>query len=264
MRALLLLTILVGLLPASAARAALQTKTIEYTQDGTALEGYLAYDDAVTGTRPGVLVVQEWWGLNDYIRGRARQLAGLGYVAFAPDIYGKGVRPTTMAEAQKAATTYLNDRALMRARAQAGLDVLRRQSNVNTKQLVAIGYCFGGAVALELARSGADLVATVTFHGILNTPHPEDARNIKGKVLALTGADDPFVPPDQILAFEQEMRNGRVNWQLSIYGGAVHGFTNPANGTDPSKGIAYNEQADRRSWAEMRMLFDETFGPVRR
>jgi dienelactone hydrolase len=260
MRAMLLSIVLAAVLPAGVAHAAIQTKTIEYTENEITLEGYLAYDDAAVGKRPGVLVVHERWGVNDYIRGRARQLAELGYVAFAPDIYGKGVRPPTMAVASETATVFLSDRALLRARARAGLDVLRRQDNVDASRLAAIGYCFGGAVALELARSGADLAGVVTFHGVLSTPRPEDARNIKGKVLVLTGADDPMVSPEQVVAFEKEMRDAHVNWQVNSYGGAVHGFTNPANGTDPSRGIAYNAQADRRSWAEMRMFFDEVFG----
>jgi len=263
MRAILPSVLLAAMVWTGVAHAAIQTRTIDYSENEIDLEGYLAYDDAVAGKRPGVLVVHEWWGVNDYIRGRARQLAEQGYVAFAPDIYGKGIRPPTMAVAGETATVFLNDRALLRARAQAGLEVLRRQENVDPSRLAAIGYCFGGAAVLELARSGAEVLGTVSFHGILTTPHPEDARNIKGKVLVLTGGDDPNVPPDQVDAFEKEMRDAHVNWQVNSYGGAGHGFTNPANGTDPSRGIAYNAQADRRSWAEMRMLFDEIFpGPA--
>jgi dienelactone hydrolase len=146
----------------------------------------------------------------------------------------------------------------MRERAGAGLAVLRKHPAADPARLAAIGYCFGGTVALELARGGADLAAVVSFHGGLDTPTPEDARNIKGKVLALHGGDDPFVPPAQVEAFQAEMRNGRVDWQFVAYGGAVHSFTNPEAGNDHSKGAAYNEAADRRSWIAMNAFFAET------
>ena len=242
------------------AQARLVTKTVEYHQGNTVLEGYLAYDDAVKGKRPGVLVIHEWTGVNDYVKKRVDQLAALGYVAFAADIYGKGVRPSTPELAGKEAAKYRGkDRSLLRARAQAGLDVLAASPQVDAGHLAVIGYCFGGTAALELARSGASLRGTVSFHGGLDTPVPADALNIHGKVLALHGADDPHVPPDQVAAFQQEMRLAKVDWEMVYYGGAVHSFTNPDSGNDPSKGVAYNAEADRRSWAEMKMFFDEIF-----
>jgi dienelactone hydrolase len=247
------------LLVPSAARAALVTRDVDYQQGETALQGYLAYDDAVKGKRPGVMIVHEWWGVNDYVKGRARQLADLGYVAFAADIYGKGVRATTMQEAQQASAPFRTDRALLRARARAGLEVLRKHELVDPKRIAAIGYCFGGMTVLELARSGADVAGVVSFHGGLGTPNPEDAKNIKAKVLVLHGGDDPNVPPEQVLAFQDEMRKAKVDWQMVIYGGAVHSFTNPASGNDPSRGAAYNEKADRRSWEAMRVFFAEIF-----
>ena len=254
------LSLLFITLLASNARAALRTEYVEYKEGGTTLEGYLAYDDAVKGPRPGVLVVHEWWGLNDYAKKRADQLAGLGYVAFAADIYGKGVRPKTPQEAGALASKFRGqDRSLMRARARAALDVLKKNPLVDPKRVAAIGYCFGGTVALELARSGADVAGTVSFHGGLDTPNPADAKNIKGKVLALAGADDPYVKAEQRLAFEDEMRKAGVDWYLTVYSGAVHGFTNPENGTDNSKGSAYNEKADRRSWQAMKDFFAEIF-----
>jgi len=146
----------------------------------------------------------------------------------------------------------------MRARAAAGLDVLRRRKEVDTARLAAIGYCFGGTTVLELARSGADLAAVASFHGLLNTPTPGDARNIKAKVLVLHGADDPFVPMKQVEAFQEEMRKGGVDWEFISFGGAVHRFTNPEAGSDNSKGTAYNERADRRSWEAMKTFFAET------
>ena len=252
-----LLLVAAVLLSANVARAGLHTEPIEYKHGDVVLEGYLAYDDSTQDKRPGVLVVHEWTGHNPYVRKRAEQLAGLGYVAFALDMYGKGVQAKDAKEAAQLASTYKNDRKLMRARANAGLDVLRKQPLVDTERLAAIGYCFGGTTVLELARGGADLAGVVSFHGDLATPTPEDARNIKGKVLALHGADDPFVPPAVVAAFEEEMRKGAVDWQLVKYGGAVHSFTNPGAGNDNSRGAAYNEKADHRSWEAMKVFFAE-------
>jgi dienelactone hydrolase len=258
-RALLALFFLAAALAAAPrAEAKVITETIEYRHEGTTLEGVLAYDDAVAARRPGVLVIHEWTGVGPYVERRARELAALGYVALACDIYGKGVRPKTAEEAGAQASIYRRDRVLMRARARAGLEALRAHRLVDPGRLAAIGYCFGGGVALELARSGADLRAVVSFHGNLDTPDPADAKNIKAKVLVCHGADDPHVGPDQVAAFEREMRAARVDWQLVIYGGAVHSFTNPDAGSDPSRGAAYDEAADRRSWAAMRALFAET------
>lgn len=242
------------------AEAKIISKTVDYRLGDTVLEGYLAYDDSVVGKRPGVLVVHEWNGLGGYVKKRANRLARLGYVAFCADIYGRGIRPVTAEASAKEAAKYRGtDRTLLRARAQAGLDELRRQPVVDPDRIAAIGYCFGGTAVLELARSGADLRGVVSFHGGLDTPNPADARKIKAKILALHGADDPHVPPSQVAAFEDEMRKGGVDWQLIIYGGAVHSFTNPESGSNPSKGVAYNEKADRRSWEAMKVFFAEIF-----
>jgi len=250
-------------LMATVAHAAVRTKVIEYKHGDTVLEGYLAYDDAQTGQRPGILVVHEWTGHNPYVRKRAEQLAELGYVAFALDMYGKGVHAKDAKEAAELAGTYKGNRKLMRARAEAGLDVLRKQSQTDPNRLAAIGYCFGGTTVLELARDGQPLAGVVSFHGDLATPTPEDAKNIKAKVLALHGADDPFVPAAVVTAFEEEMRKGGVDWQLVSYGGAVHSFTNPGAGTDNSRGAAYNAKADHRSWVAMKNFFNEIFGTSR-
>jgi len=244
---------------AASVHATLQTKTIEYKQGDTTLEGFVVYDDAIKGARPGVLVVHQWMGLTDYEKHRAGMLAQLGYVAFCADIYGKGVRPRNPAEAGAQAGKYKSDRQLLRARVNAGLEALRQQPLVDAKRIAAIGYCFGGTTVLELARSGADIAGVVSFHGGLDAPDPNDGKNIKCKVLICHGADDPFSSPQDIAALENEMRNGGVDWQLIKYGGAVHSFTQPMAGNDNSKGAAYNEKADKRSWEAMKEFFAEIF-----
>lgn len=241
------------------ADSAVRTEAVEYRHGDTVLQGTLAWDDAGQDRRPGVLVVHEWYGHNDYVRKRAEQIARMGYVAFALDMYGKGVVAKDAKEAGALAGKYKGNRALMRARAGAGLDLLRGDRRVDPKRIAAIGYCFGGTTVLELARSGADLAGVVSFHGGLDTPDPGDARKIRAKVLVLHGGDDPYVPPKEVAAFQEEMRNGGVDWQFVSYGGAVHSFTNPASGSDPSKGVAYSEKADARSWEAMKTFFSEIF-----
>jgi dienelactone hydrolase len=240
-------------------QAAVRTKVVEYKQGDQVLEGYLAWDDALTGQRPGVLVVHEWTGLGDYPKLRARKLAEMGYIAFAADIYGKGIRPATPQEAGAQAGIYKKNPKLMRDRVRAGLDVLRGEPLCDPKRVAAIGYCFGGTCVLELARSGADVAGVVSFHGGLATSSPADAKNIRGKVLVLHGGDDPHVPLKEVEAFEEEMRAAGVDWQLVVYGGAVHAFTNPGSGNDKSRGAAYNAAADRRSWQAMKAFFAEVF-----
>lgn len=239
-------------------QAELQSQTIEYKQADTTLEGYLVYDAPVKGTRPGVLVVHDWMGLEGYAKSRADQLAKLGYIAFAADIYGKGMRPKNGQEAGAQASKYKGDRALLRARVNAALDVLRKQGYADPKRIAAVGYCFGGTTVLELARSGADIAGIVAFHGGLDTP-VRDAKNIKCKVLICHGADDPFVPAADVTALEDELRAAGVDWQLIKYSGAVHSFTRPDAGSDNSKGAAYNEHADKRSWEAMKSFFAEIF-----
>lgn len=239
--------------------AAIQTKTVEYQQGETLLAGVLVYDDAVKTPRPGVLVVHQWMGLTEYEKTRATMLAKLGYVAFCADIYGKGVRPKDTKEAGAEATKYKTDRALLRARVNAGLAELKKSELVDAKRIAAIGYCFGGTTVIELARSGAELNGVVSFHGGLDSPTPADGKNIKCKVLACHGADDPYVPAKDLTAFESEMRDNKVDWQLIAYGGAVHSFTQPMAGNDNAKGAAYNERADQRSWDAMKQFLNELF-----
>ena len=244
---------------ALAAEAQVHTERIEYRHGDTVLEGHLAYDATIKGKRPGVLIVHQWKGLTDYEMKRAEMLARLGYNVFALDIYGKGVRPKSSQEAGAEAGKYKNNRALLRARAQAGLAVLQKHELTDPRRVAAIGYCFGGTAVIELARSGADIAGVVSFHGGLDSPQPADGTKIKCKVLALHGADDPFVPAKDLAAFEDEMRQAKVDWQLVKYGGAVHSFTDWNAGDNPQQGAAYNERADRRSWEAMKQFFAELF-----
>jgi dienelactone hydrolase len=239
------------------ASAAVKTEVIEYRDGDTVLEGYLAYDPAA-GVRPGVLVVHQWMGLGDYEKKRCEMLAELGYTAFAVDIYGKGVRPGTPGDAGKLAGQYKGDRALFRRRLAAGLARFRQVTSADASKTAAIGYCFGGTGVLELARSGADLRGVVSFHGGLSSPTPADASQIKARVLACHGADDPFVPAEEVAGFEKEMREANVDWQLIAYGGAVHSFTD-WRATGAMKGAQYNEKADKRSWAAMQTFLGDVF-----
>jgi len=249
------------ILAAGPAFAAVQTKTIEYKDGDTVLEGYVAYDDAIVGKRPGVLVVHDWMGFGPFGNKKADDLAKLGYTAFAVDIYGKDIRPKDTNAAGALSSSYKADRALLRKRILAGYDALKSEATVDANKIGIIGFCFGGTTALELARSGAPVSGIVSFHGGLATPTPMDAKNIKAKILVLHGADDPYVPTDEVTAFEKEMTDAKVDWQLVKYSGAVHSFTNPAAGNDNSKGAAYNQSVDQRSWLAMKSFFAETLKP---
>ena len=248
----------------SFASAEVKTKFVEYKDGDTVLEGFVAWDSAAAGkSMPGVLVVHQWMGLTDYEKGRCKQLAELGYVAFALDIYGKGVRPANPQDAGKQAGVYKQDRELYRRRLNLGLVQLRGQESVAKDRIAAIGYCFGGTGTIELARSGADIKGIVSFHGGLDSPSPSDGKKIKAKLLICHGADDPFVPAADIAAFQAEVNAAKIDWQMISYSGAVHSFTQPMAGNDNSRGAAYNETADKRSWVAMQVFFNELFGPVK-
>ena len=259
------LLLIIGLIISLEAEAKMITKVIEYKDGDATLEGYFAYDTAVKsplaekGKRPGIVVVHDWLGVGPYVKHRVEMLASLGYAAFAADIYGKGVRPNNPKDASATATIYKTNLKLMRERVNAALRELKKQEVVSATNVAAMGYCFGGTTALELARSGAPIKGVVSFHGGLGPQNPKDALNIKAKVLALHGADDPFVKEEEVKAFEQEMREAKVDWQLVKYSGAVHSFTNPEAGNDNSKGAAYNKSADERSWIAMKDFFAEIF-----
>lgn len=244
---------------AGAASAAVQTKTVEYKSGETTCEGFVAFDDSKSDARPGVLIVHQWKGLGDYEKKRARMLAELGYVAFCADIYGKGVRPAEVKDAAAQAGKFKGDRALFRQRLLAAFEELKKQPEVKPIYLAAIGYCFGGTGALELARGGAGVRGVISFHGGLNSPKPEDAKSIKGRVLVLHGADDPHVPPAEVTAFKKEMEDGGVVYDLVAYPGAVHSFTLWDAGSDNSTGSAYNKEADEKSWAAMKKFLEEIF-----
>jgi dienelactone hydrolase len=252
-----------ALLPAclavvSTLSAAIVEKPLEYKSGDVLCEGWQAYDDAVTGPRPGVLVVHQWTGISDHEKTAARKLAALGYNVLVADIYGKGVRPQPPA-AGKEAGKYKGDRPLLRMRVNAALDVLSHDARTDATKLAATGYCFGGTTVLELARSGAPVKGVVSFHGGLDSPTPADGKHIKSKVLALHGADDPFVPGKDVAAFESEMKAAGVDYQLVKYPGAVHSFTHKEAGTDNAKGAAYNADADRDSWFQMQEFLKQAF-----
>jgi len=241
------------------AQAAVKTEPVEYHDGDAVLEGFLAYDDAAQVPQPGILVVHEWMGLGDYTKRRARQLAELGYVALAADMYGKGVYAKDHDEAAKLSGALRGDRHTMRGRILAALEVLKSFPRVDAQRLGAIGYCFGGSAVLELARSGAEVDAVVSFHGALDTPMPAPPGAVKGKILVCHGADDAFVTQEQVAAFEDEMRRAGADYQVIQFPGAVHSFTVAEAGDDPSKGMAYHPDADRRSWEAMLQLFNTVF-----
>lgn len=236
----------------------MHVEDIEYSHEGLRLVGQLAVDDSSDAKRPAVLVAHEATGLTDHAKNFARRLAEQGYVAFALDYFGDG-KPLPPEEIGPRFGELANDALKARAIANAGLEVLLRDPRADASKVAAIGFCFGGTLMLELARGGADLTAVVGFHSGLGTPRPEDAKNIKASILVCIGADDPIIPPEQRLAFEEEMRAGGVDWRMNLYGGSVHSFTNPtADGSMP--GIQYNELTANRSWRAMLDFFDEKFG----
>ena len=237
--------------------AAIKTLNVEYTQGGQILEGVLSYDDSANGKRPGIVIVHDWYGISDDTKMRAEQMAKLGYVAFAADIYGKSIRPKNSTDAGAQAGKYKGNRNLLRARAKAAFDLLALNPKVDSKKMLAMGYCFGGTTVLEMAREGLPLLGVVSFHGGLETPTPEDAKNIKAKLLVAHGALDPYVSANEVSAFQKEMNEAKVDYQLISYSGAVHAFTIKGAGSDIKAGAAYNEKADQRSYAAMKSFFEE-------
>lgn len=239
-------------------------ETVEYKSNGTTLKGYLAYNDNIKGKRPGVLIVHEWWGLNDYVRRRADMIAGLGYTALAVDMYGEGKNSDHPEDAQKYVTEVMNNMGVGEKRFNAALEFIKRQPTVNSEEIAAIGYCFGGAIVLHMARTGADLDGVVSFHGNLSSMYKAAPDTVKTKILVLTGGDDTFVPQEDVDAFKKEMDAAHADYEIIVYPGAKHSFTNPdadGLGKEYNLPIAYNKDADKKSWAEMQKFLKALFPP---
>lgn len=256
MKKILSFLILLGILVMTA-EAKVTLSKVEYLDGDKTYEGVVAIDSNIKGKKPAVVVFHNWMGITAETESKITELAKLGYVAMAADIYGKGIRPKDTKEAGTLATMYKNDRKLLRAHVNLALEELKKQKHVDTKKLFATGYCFGGTAALELARSGAPLLGTVSFHGGLSNPAPADAKNIKGQVEVFHGAIDPFVPADEVAAFKKEMDDAKVTYQFTAFSGTVHSFTEKAAGDDVTKGAAYNAIADKRSWDAMKNFLKE-------
>jgi dienelactone hydrolase len=239
--------------------AEVKSKAIPYKHGDLELEGYFAWDDAVSGKRPGVLVVHEWWGLNDYARRRADQLAKLGYAAFALDMYGKGKLTEHPTEAREWAAKVRKNVDEWQKRAMAGFDVLKSQEQCDTSQIAAMGYCFGGSTVLQMAYTGADLKGVVTFHGALPIPEESQAKAIKARILVCHGAADRFIPEDVIEKFRHVLDQTEVDWMMVYYAGARHSFTDPDADKHGVDGMKYQKKADERSWDEMREFYKEIF-----
>lgn len=253
------LTVFIGL---ASAQAAIKGELVEYKSNSTVHKGYIVYDDASTAKRPGVLVIHEWWGHNEHARNSARKLAEAGYVALALDMYGDGKQAHHPEDAGKFSGEVRKNPQLMKSRFEAGMKLLQKQSRVDAKRVAAIGYCFGGSVVLEMARTGENLRGVASFHGSLGTGNPAMPDKVKAKVLVMNGAEDPFVPAEQIAAFKKEMEAAKVNYKFVNYPGAKHSFTNPdadANGTKFKLPLAYNAKADQESWAELQSFLIGVF-----
>jgi dienelactone hydrolase len=238
------------------ASAAIVEKPVEYRDGDTVLEGVLYFDDSATTPRPGVLVIPEWWGLHPFVKDQARRVAELGYVAFACDMYGKGVLTDDPKRASELASAFYGS-PRMAARAAAGLAALAKQSGVDTNRLAAIGYCFGGSAACELAYSGADVKGVVSFHGSLPAPQPDAVPRVKARLLICHGAEDPFVKPEALTAFKTG--TAKLNVQFESYPGAVHGFTNPEADARKIPGLAYQKAAAEKAWEQLRGFLAEIF-----
>lgn len=238
----------------------MKNEKIAYKEGDKELEAHLVYDPASTGKRPAVLIAHAWGGLKDFERQKAEELAKLGYVGFALDLYGKGIEGNSVEENSKLMQPFMADRSLIRRRMLAGLDAARGHAMVDTDRIAVIGYCFGGLCALDLARTGADVVGAVSFHGLLTPPDSTDSAKIKAKILVLHGHDDPMVPPAQVASLAKEMTDAGVDWQVHIYGHTLHAFTNPEINDPKGLGAAYNAAADRRSWVSMKNFLTEVFG----
>lgn len=236
----------------------MKTKKIEYKDGNTLLEGYIAFDENEKRPRPGVLVVHDWTGRNPHAEERAERLTKLGLVGFAVDMYGKGILGKNNDEKSKLAEPFFNNRDLIKNRMLCALTALKQESCVDPKKIAVLGFCFGGMCALDLARSGADIKAAISFHGLLNPPPSGCVTPLNCKILAMHGHDDTMVTPEQVLAFETELTQARADWQVHVYGHTTHAFTNKL-ANDPNFGTVYNAKADKRSWEIARLFLEEVF-----
>lgn len=257
MKFLSALTLVLGLAASAYAAPKIHGESVEYKDGDAVLEGYLAYPEGSKGKKPLIMISPNWMGLTSQTQSLAKKVAGMGYVAFAMDIYGKDARPKNQDEAGKISGSFKDNRKATRARVKAAYDYIAKNSMVDQSHMVAIGYCFGGMTVLEMGRSGLPLVGIATFHGGLSNPSPADAKNIKSKVIVFHGAIDPYVPFTEVENFEKEMNEAGADYQLVKYAGAVHSFTDEDAGSDVKKGQAYNEKADRRSWQAFRDFLAE-------
>lgn len=242
--------------------SSMHTETVRLKADGTELASYLAYDQASDARRPGVMVIHEWWGLNDYVRRRANMLAELGFTALAVDMYGNGQVADNPDDAGRLMSGVLSDMGQAESRLAAALEYLQSHETVDARRIAAIGYCFGGAMVLHAARTGMPLAGVVSFHGALGSAHKPAPGSVHAKVLVCHGADDSLVPEADVAALEEEMKAAGADLRFIAYPGALHGFTNPdadANGKKYGLPLAYSEEVDRRSWQEMQSFFDEIF-----
>jgi len=259
MKRIHMMVLLAAITITGTANAKVVTQSIDYLHGNVKLQGYLAFDDTNGGKMPGVLIVHEWWGLNDFARSRAEELAHMGYVAFALDMYGGGKSTEHPEEASAWMKMVNNNMENWQQRAMAGLDVLKKQPQVDTNRIAAIGYCFGGATVQVLAYGGADLKGVVSFHGSLLPPNAEQAGRTQAKILICHGAQDPMTTPDSMTAYIKAMNTAPIDWQLIAYGGARHSFTNPDADKRGMDALKYDPSADRRSWQHMVSFFDELF-----
>ena len=258
----LILAVLMSFIGLASAQAAIKGGEVEYKAGNTVHKGYLVYDDAVTGKRPGVLVIHEWWGHDQHARNSARKLAEAGYVALALDMYGSGKTADHPDNAKQFMQALTGDAKVVRRRFDAALNALKRHKTVDRQRVAAIGYCMGGIIVLNMAREGANLAGVASFHGSLGTSSPAKPGKVKAKVLVLTGADDPFVPAEQVDAFKKEMDAARADYKVVSYPNAKHSFTNPeadALGTKFNMPFAYNAEADKQSWAELQSFLKTVF-----
>lgn len=236
----------------------IQHRLVEYNDGETLLEGYLAYDDKYQEPRPGIIIAHTWWGRSPLECRRADQLAELGYVGFALDMYGKGLLGTSPEENSRLMQPLMDNRAALQQRMAKALEVAREQAEVDASNIAVMGYCFGGLCALDLARTGADIKGAVSFHGLFDAPDNIPTPDIKASVLCLDGHDDPMTPNEKVVALQRELTEAGVDWQLHTYGNTLHGFTNP-EANMPEMGIKYNAVADRRSWQTLENFLADLF-----